>query len=57
MRASASFEDPPHNIVEYIEEMLAQLAGMAEGIGERKLAASMRLLAIEAARAAPEPQD
>jgi hypothetical protein len=54
MRASASFEAAPHSVAEYIEEMLSELAVLAEGIGERKLAASMRLLAIEAARLSPD---
>ena len=54
MRASVSLQAPPQSIAEYIEEMLSELALLAESAGERKLATSMRLLAIEAARAVPE---
>jgi len=57
MRAAASAEPPPDSVVEYIEQMLSELAAMAEGIGERRLATSMRLLAIEAARAGTEARD
>ena len=56
MPASAAATPPPGDVLDYIEDMLAELAGLAERIGERKLASSMRLLAIEAARAAPEHQ-
>ena len=57
MPASAAAAPPPGDVLDYIEDMLAELAGLAERIGERKLASSMRLLAIEAARAAPEHQN
>jgi len=50
MAAAARAENSPDSIAEYIEDMLSELAAMAETIGERKLATSMRLLAIEAAR-------
>ena len=45
---------PPEDVLEYIEDMLAGLAKLAEEAGERKLAVGIRLLAIEAAHAAPE---
>ena len=54
MPVSAAVPSPPRDVLEYIEDMLAELAGLAEDIGERKLGAGIRLLAIEAARAAPE---
>ena len=57
MPASAAIDAPPADILEYIEEMLAELAGLAESVGERKLGAGIRLLAIEAARAVPERAD
>ena len=37
-------------ILEYIEEMLMELAGLAEGAGEKTLGAGIRLLAVQAAR-------
>jgi hypothetical protein len=52
--ASALAEAPPQSVAEYIEEMLAELAALAETNGMRKLGGSLRLLAIEAAR---ETQD
>jgi hypothetical protein len=42
------------SVVEYVEEMLAELATLAESIGERKLGASIRLVAIEAAQLSPD---
>jgi hypothetical protein len=51
---AAAVQAPPGDVLEYIEDMLSGLAAMAEGVGERRLATSMRLLAIEAARAAPD---
>ena len=54
---AAAIQALPGDVLEYIEQMLSELAAMAEGAGERRLATSMRLLAIEAARAAPEHQD
>ena len=47
---SARAEAPPQSVAEYIEEMLAELAALAETNGMRKLGGSLRLLAIEAAR-------
>ena len=37
-------------ILEYVEEMLLELAGLAEGAGEKTLGAGIRLLAVQAAR-------
>lgn len=48
--ATARAEAPPQSVAEYIEEMLAELACLAEVNGMRKLGGSLRLLAIEAAR-------
>jgi hypothetical protein len=48
--ASARADTPPQSIAEYIEEMLAELATLAEANELRKLGGSLRLLAIEAAR-------
>ena len=48
--ATARAEAPPPSVAEYIEEMLAELAALAEANGMRKLGGSLRLLAIEAAR-------
>ena len=43
--------DPSRGDVrEYIEEMLAELADLAGANGQRRLAATLRLLALEAAR-------
>ncbi len=50
MRAAASRQPSPKDVAEYIEQMLSELAAMAESIGEHRLANGMRLLAIEAAR-------
>jgi len=54
MRATSRLEAPSQSVLEYIEEMLAELATLAEGVGERRLGASLRLLAIEAAQVTPE---
>lgn len=54
MPASAAATPPPRDVLEYIEDMLAELAGLADSVGERKLSAGIRLLAIEAARASPD---
>lgn len=54
MPASAAAIAPPGDVLDYIEDMLAGLAELAEQAGERKLAASIRLLAIEAAIASPD---
>lgn len=43
----------PEGVAEYIEDMLAELATMAEGIGQTDLAMRLRLTAIEAARLSP----
>jgi len=51
--ASARADTPPQSVAEYIEDMLAELAELAEGNGLRKLGGSLRLLAIEAAREGP----
>jgi hypothetical protein len=51
--ASARADAPPQSVAEYIEEMLAELAKLAEANGLRKLGGSLRLLAIEAARESP----
>ena len=51
--ASARADSPPQSVAEYIEEMLAELATLAEAHGLRKLGGGMRLLAIEAARESP----
>jgi hypothetical protein len=48
--ASACADTAPQSIAEYIEEMLAELATLAEANELRKLGGSLRLLAIEAAR-------
>lgn len=48
---------PRDHVLQYLEEMLAELAAMAEGVGERRIATSLRLLAIEAAQAVAEPAD
>jgi len=44
---------PSQSVAEYIEEMLAELAKLAEANDLRKLGGSLRLLAIEAAREGP----
>lgn len=54
MRATSRLEAASQSVVEYVEEMLAELATLAESVGERKLGASLRLLAIEAAQATQE---
>ncbi len=54
MPASAAAPAPNDDVLDYIEDMLAGLAQLAEQAGERKLAAGIRLLAIEAAIAAPD---
>ena len=54
---AAAVQALPGDVLEYIEQMLCELAAMAEGAGERRLATSMRLLAIEAARSGPADQD
>jgi glutamate synthase domain-containing protein 2 len=41
----------PQDVRDYIEEMLAELAELAAGVGDRRLAATLRLLALDAARA------
>ena len=41
----------PQQVRAYIEEMLAELAELAAASGERRLAATLRLLSIDAARA------
>ena len=38
------------DVREYIEDMLAEFADLAAGSGDRHLAATLRLLALEAAR-------
>jgi hypothetical protein len=40
----------PLDVREYIEEMLAQLADLAAARGERRLATTLRMTALEAAR-------
>ena len=40
----------PRDVRVYIEEMLAELADLASARGERRLAASLRMVALEAAR-------
>ena len=55
-QTAAAVQAPPGDVLEYIEEMLSELAALAEGSGERRLATSMRLLAIEAARLGPKAQ-
>ena len=40
----------PQQVREYIEEMLAELAELAASSGERRLAGTLRLLALDAAR-------
>ena len=57
MRAAAHVIAPPESVAAYIEDMVGELATMAEGIGQKRLATSLRLLAIEAARAVPESED
>jgi len=51
--ASAPVDTAPQSVAEYVEEMLAELAALAEANGLRKLGGSIRLLAIEAARECP----
>jgi hypothetical protein len=51
--ASARADTQPQSVAEYIEEMLAELARLAEANELRKLGGSLRLLAIEAAREGP----
>ncbi len=41
----------PQAVRDYIEEMLAELADLAAAVGERRLASTLRLLALDAARA------
>ena len=41
----------PQQVREYIESMLGELAELAAATGERRLAATLRLLALDAARA------
>ena len=41
----------PEAVREYIETMLAELADLAAATGDRRLAATLRLLALDAARA------
>jgi hypothetical protein len=53
MRAAAQIQAPPESVAAYIEEMAAELATLAERVGERNLAASLRLVAVQAARMAP----
>ncbi|HEX6866538.1 MAG TPA: hypothetical protein VF122_04840 [Caulobacteraceae bacterium] len=50
MRAAARRPIPPADVLEYIEQMLSELAAMADDAGQHGLATGMRLLAIEAAR-------
>ena len=57
MSAVVRLERAEQGVLEYIEDMLAELAAMAEGVGERKLGAGMRRLAIEAARAGADAED
>ena len=40
----------PQDVRDYIEDMLAELAELAAGVGDRRLAATLRLLALDAAR-------
>ena len=40
----------PQAVREYIESMLAQLADLAAATGDRRLASTLRLLALDAAR-------
>jgi hypothetical protein len=54
MRARSRIDAASQSVLEYIEEMLAELATLAESVDERKLGASIRLVAIEAAQAGPE---
>ena len=56
-QTAAAVQAPPGDVLEYIEQMLSELAALAESSGERRLATSMRLLAIEAARSGPADQD
>jgi len=57
MPANSRLEAASQGVLEYIEDMLAELATLAESVGERNLGASIRLLAIEAARSGPERQE
>ena len=41
----------PQAVREYIESMLAELADLAASAGDRRLAGTLRLLALDAARA------
>ena len=41
----------PQAVREYIESMLAELADLAAATGDRRLASTLRLLALDAARA------
>jgi hypothetical protein len=54
MRATSRIDAASQSVLEYIEEMLAELATLAESVQERKLGASIRLVAIEAAQAGPD---
>ena len=57
MNARAAVTAPADDVLDYIEDMLAGLAQLAEQAGERKLAAGIRLLAIEAAIASSDTGD
>ena len=50
-QASGRLERSPQAVREYIESMLAELADLAAGTGDRRLASTLRLLALDAARA------
>lgn len=54
MIVAAQIQAPPETVTAYIEEMAAELATLAERAGERNLAATLRLVAIQAARTAPQ---
>ena len=50
-QAASRADRSPQAVREYIESMLAELADLAAATGERRLAATLRLLVLEAARA------
>jgi hypothetical protein len=54
MRVATQLQAPPESVAAYIEEMVAELASLAEKSGDRNLAASLRLIAVQAARSAPD---
>ena len=52
-----SHDDPPETVAAFIEETLNELAELASRKGYRRLATTLMMAALDAARAAAGPPD